>query len=40
MVDDDAAAERLEPLHVAKIIAKIAKDDKFDVVFLGKQVSE
>jgi len=34
---DDATAEKLEPLHCAKILAKIAKDDKFDVVFLGKQ---
>jgi electron transfer flavoprotein alpha/beta subunit len=35
---DDKTEQKLEPLHVAKVIAKIAKDQKFDVVFLGKQV--
>uniref|UniRef100_A0A915CZI5 Electron transfer flavoprotein subunit beta n=1 Tax=Ditylenchus dipsaci TaxID=166011 RepID=A0A915CZI5_9BILA len=34
---DDNQAEKLEPLHVAKVLAKIAKDEKFDIVFLGKQ---
>jgi len=34
---DDAGAEKLEPLHVAKVIAKIAKEQKFDIVLLGKQ---
>jgi electron transfer flavoprotein alpha/beta subunit len=26
-------------LHVAKALAKVAKDQKFDVVFVGKQVN-
>lgn len=34
---DDKTAEHLEPLHVAKILAKIAADQKFDMVILGKQ---
>lgn len=35
-VDENTEA-KLEPIHVAKAFAKIAKDDKFDIVFLGKQ---
>ena len=34
---DDATAEKMEPIHVAKMLAKIAADEKFDVVLLGKQ---
>jgi len=34
---DDATAETMEPMHVARVLAKIAKDDKFDLVFVGKQ---
>lgn len=29
----------LQPIHVSKILAKIAKDEKIDVVIVGKQVS-
>lgn len=36
---DDAGAENLEPIHVAKALAKYAKNNKFDAVFVGKQVS-
>lgn len=35
---DDATAEKLEPIHVARVLAKIAKEDKYDLVFCGKQV--
>jgi len=34
---DEKAEQQLEPLHVAKVLAKIAKDQKFDAVFVGKQ---
>ena len=34
---DDAGAEKLEPIHVARVLSKIAKDDKYDIVFVGKQ---
>lgn len=34
---DDKTDQQIEPLHVAKALAKIAKDNKFDVVFVGKQ---
>ncbi|KAH7732267.1 electron transfer flavoprotein beta-subunit [Aphelenchoides avenae] len=34
---DDATADKVEPIHVAKALAKIAEQDKFDVVFVGKQ---
>lgn len=34
---DDKAEQTIEPLHVAKVLAKIAKDEKFDAVFVGKQ---
>ncbi|KAK0397806.1 hypothetical protein QR680_011450 [Steinernema hermaphroditum] len=34
---EDAAAEKIEPVHVARALAKIAQDQKFDVVFVGKQ---
>lgn len=31
--------EKVQPIHVAKILAKVATDVKADVVLLGKQVS-
>lgn len=34
---DANTANTLEPIHVAKTLAKIAKDEKFDAVFVGKQ---
>jgi electron transfer flavoprotein beta subunit len=34
---DAKSAEQVEPIHVARTIAKIAKDEKFDAVFVGKQ---
>ncbi|KAI6201938.1 Electron transfer flavoprotein, beta subunit [Aphelenchoides besseyi] len=34
---DDKSEQQIEPLHVAKALAKIAKDEKFDAVFVGKQ---
>ncbi|TMS37383.1 hypothetical protein L596_004325 [Steinernema carpocapsae] len=34
---DDAAVEKVEPIHVARALAKIAQDEKFDVVIVGKQ---
>jgi len=34
---DQNVANTLEPMHVAKALAKIAKDEKFDAVFVGKQ---
>uniref|UniRef100_A0A0B6YS36 Electron transfer flavoprotein subunit beta n=1 Tax=Arion vulgaris TaxID=1028688 RepID=A0A0B6YS36_9EUPU len=34
---DAATYENLQPLHVAKIIAKIAQEEKVDIVVTGKQ---
>lgn len=34
---DTAMEEKLEPIHVARAIAKLAKDDKYDLILLGKQ---
>lgn len=34
---DPAAYEKMEPIHVAQILSKIAKQDKFDIVLIGKQ---
>ena len=31
--------EGLQPLHVSKILAKLAAEEKADLVILGKQVS-
>jgi len=31
--------EALEPFHVSKILAQLAKDEKVDIVIVGKQVS-
>ena len=28
----------MQPLHVSKILAKIAQEEKIDIVLLGKQV--
>lgn len=30
--------ETLQPIHVSKILAKIAQDEKVDIVIVGKQV--
>lgn len=29
--------ELLQPIHVSKILAKLAQDEKADIVFVGKQ---
>uniref|UniRef100_A0A914ZR01 Electron transfer flavoprotein subunit beta n=1 Tax=Parascaris univalens TaxID=6257 RepID=A0A914ZR01_PARUN len=34
---DDATAAKLEPLHVAKLLSKIAQQEKVDAIFVGKQ---
>lgn len=34
----DADIAKVEPLHVARVLQKIVDREKFDVVFLGKQV--
>jgi electron transfer flavoprotein beta subunit len=34
---DEATADKLEPIHVAKALAQIAEKDKYDLVFVGKQ---
>lgn len=31
--------ETLQPLHVSKLLAKIAQDEKVDILIVGKQVS-
>ena len=38
VVVDEKDATTLEPLAVAKIFAKIAEDEKPDIILLGKQV--
>lgn len=30
--------ETLQPLHVSKILAELAKQEKIDLIILGKQV--
>ena len=35
---DAKAYEKLQPYHVSKILAKLAADEKADMVMLGKQV--
>lgn len=30
--------ETLQPLHISKILAKLAQDEKIDMVIVGKQV--
>ena len=32
--------ETLQPFHVSKIMAKLAQDEKADLVILGKQVGD
>lgn len=32
--------DTLQPIHVSKILAKLAQDEKADIVIVGKQVSE
>lgn len=34
-----AEYETLQPIHVAKILAKLSQDEKADIVIVGKQVS-
>lgn len=34
-----AEYETLQPLHVAKILAKLSQDEKADLVIVGKQVN-
>lgn len=34
-----AEYDTLQPLHVAKILAKLSKDEKADIVIVGKQVN-
>lgn len=33
-----AEYETLQPIHVAKILAKLSQDEKADIVIVGKQV--
>lgn len=33
-----AEYETLQPLHVSKILAKLAQDEQADIVLVGKQV--
>ena len=35
---DPKQYESMQPLHVSKILAKIAQEEKVDIVMLGKQV--
>lgn len=35
-----AEYDTLQPIHVSKILAKLAQDEKADIVIVGKQVSE
>lgn len=30
--------DTLQPIHVSKILAKLAQDEKADLIFVGKQV--
>ena len=32
--------DTLQPIHVSKILAKLAQDEKADIVILGKQVKK
>ena len=38
VVVDDKEYEKLQPLSVAKILAKVAEEEKADIILLGKQV--
>lgn len=35
-----AEYDGLQPIHISKIFAKLAQDEKADVVIFGKQVSD
>lgn len=35
-----AEYETMQPIHVAKILAKLSQDEKADIIIVGKQVSE
>jgi electron transfer flavoprotein beta subunit len=35
---DQAAYDKMQPLHVAKILAKVAQENKVDLILMGKQV--
>ena len=35
-----AEYDSLQPLHVSKIFAKLAQDEKADIIIFGKQVKE
>ena len=35
-----AEYDTLQPIHVSKILAKLAQDEKADIIIVGKQVSE
>ncbi|KOB65729.1 Electron-transfer-flavoprotein beta polypeptide, partial [Operophtera brumata] len=35
-----AEYETLQPLHVAKILAKLSQDEKADIVIVGKQIEK
>lgn len=34
-----AEYENLQPLHISKILAKVATDEKADIILVGKQVN-
>jgi len=34
---DEETESKLEPIHVARCLAKIANNEKYDIIFLGKQ---
>lgn len=34
-----AEYDTLQPLHISKILAKLAKDEQADIVLVGKQVT-
>lgn len=34
-----AEYENLQPLHISKMLAKVATDEKVDIVLVGKQVN-
>uniref|UniRef100_A0A0N5ABE9 Electron transfer flavoprotein subunit beta n=1 Tax=Syphacia muris TaxID=451379 RepID=A0A0N5ABE9_9BILA len=34
---DDVKAENLEPIHIAKLLSKMAVEEKVDLIFVGKQ---
>lgn len=34
-----AEYETIQPLHISKMLAKLAKDEQIDIVIVGKQVN-